>query len=1015
MSGTSFELTNKVVRAGAGAGKTTNLTESVIELASHFYGAHERLPNIVVTTFTRKATEELRERITSELFKSDQPELYGLVQSKQHLQISTIHGVLSLFLRQYGPLVGLEAGFTVADTEASHKMAKRVLHELVQDYSGSLELMDHYSFEQLLGVLLIRRRKILESPEFRAFNQDELRSCVDKYVGPKLEGFSRILTLVMEESSNEKWTDYAGHFKNSLAQAQKDLDFSKAQETIKAWGRKPAYSAKKPPFTESLNAEFEAAKKEFESLSKKTGLNPKSFDKFISLSKLIDELGIIFDSAIKNEKYRTGQLDSEDLELFALDILRAEPELGTAFSSSWDYWMVDEYQDTSPLQVEIMSKLRGSRPVYMVGDPQQSIYLFRGARVKVFEQEEKRIIAEGGKALQLSKNYRSRPELLKAINDIVKDLGEGFSPMEPREEKFDSKADVLRLIKTSKSEEEPYQGIVNYILEKIEQGASLDDFCVLAKANNTLVKVSRALEASGLSCSVHAAAGYFTRREVIDMMSMLKFLVNPHDNLNLIRLLKTPWFRFADEKLLQLNDRDAISHWVKLTELYPEEMLVVKLQETLKLADKVGYLEAFRTLLFDSGVVDLSHWHDSTGRRESNIWKLITDLRSQERLSGFNPVEVFRRFERALQKQDDESDAVASKEPNRINLMTIHKSKGLKFRYVILPNMEKAFRQSSSRGHDILFVDSEADGRWSPLAPVGDKGELKHSAGALLALEELSEREKQEGLRLLYVAVTRAQEGLCFHAILDDVIPDNSWAGLISNWKQSEGLHENEHYSLKMENSPYEKKTYVRPGDDGAQKLRPKFEESIEKGAKQRFSVTSLVEGLAQAQPNSQTSSNLEKISKSIKAPSLGSILHGVFERMKYQKSFDLVTYLADKLGDEADAFIESTDYVTELNEPPMAKLIENGHVEWGFQVKTTKGILEGQIDLWAEHDGNVWVVDYKSGSTRHSDKAFQQLKYYAWALSKAYGHSSFKLAVVYPLSKETKVQDFTDLSEIEL
>ena len=92
MQSTSFELKNKVVRAGAGAGKTTNLTTSVLQIASDFYKANDRLPNMVVTTFTRKATEELRERITSELFKSDEPALFGLVQSKQHLQISTIHG-----------------------------------------------------------------------------------------------------------------------------------------------------------------------------------------------------------------------------------------------------------------------------------------------------------------------------------------------------------------------------------------------------------------------------------------------------------------------------------------------------------------------------------------------------------------------------------------------------------------------------------------------------------------------------------------------------------------------------------------------------------------------------------------------------------------------------------------------------------------------------------------------------------------------------------------------------------
>ena len=1015
MQSTSFELTNKVVRAGAGAGKTTNLTSSVLKIAADFYKANERLPNMVVTTFTRKATEELRERITSELFKSDEPALFGLVQSKQHLQISTIHGVLSLFLRQYGPLVGLEAGFVVSDSDASNRMAKRVLHDLVQNYPGSLELMDHYSFEQLLGVLLIRRRKLLENPKYQAYSKEELQKAVEAYVKPRLEGFSRILTLIQSESENEKWIDYAGHFQNTLNALKKDFNFIGALENIKAWGRKPSFSKKKPPHSESLHEDFEAAKKEFDSLAKKSGLNPSSFEQYTNLSELLNELGKQFDIALKEEKYRSGQLDSEDLELFTLDILRQEPELARAFASSWDYWLVDEYQDTSPLQVEIMSKLRSNRPVYMVGDPQQSIYLFRGARVEVFEQEEDRILDAGGEGELLSKNYRSRPELLMAINDIVTDLGEGFSPMDPREDQFDASAEVLTLLKTSKDEEQPYQGIVNYILEKLKKGATLDDFCVLAKANNTLLKVAKALESKGLSCSVHAAAGYFSRREVIDMMSILKFLVNPHDNHNLVRLFKSPWFRIEDQLLVEAGATKSISHWVTLSENHPDHKLVTVLKESLKYADTVGYLEAFRKLLFDSGMVDLSHWHDSTGRRESNIWKLITELRSQERLSGFNPVEVFRKFERALLKLDDESDAVASKEPNRINLMTIHKSKGLKFKYVILPNMEKVFRQSKSRGHDMLFVDNEADLRWSPLAPVGDKREYKHSAGALLALDELSKREEEESLRLLYVAVTRAQEGLCFHSILDEQIPDNSWADLLKSWKLSEGVHKQDHYSLSMQFSPFENKAYEK--SEAGKALNPiaPFEEKTDGGVKKRFSVTSLVEGLSQSVPTQQSESTLEQISKSIKAPSLGSILHNVFERMKYQSDFDSVTYLADKLGEDAESFIESTDFVTELQEPPMAELIQNGHVEWGFQVKTSKGILEGQIDLWAQHDGKVWVVDYKSGSTRHTDKAFQQLKYYAWALHKAYGYKDFTLAVVFPLSKEVKTLQFSELSEISL
>ena len=295
------------------------------------------------------------------------------------------------------------------------------------------------------------------------------------------------------------------------------------------------------------------AKKRFEGLFKKTSLHPKYFNDFVKYSEQIENLGTVYDQKIKDEKFELGLLSSDDLELFTADILRTEPDLAKAFASHWDYWLVDEYQDTSPLQVEIMSQLRGDSPVYMVGDPQQSIYLFRGARVEVFDKESKRIIKAGGQSSELTKNYRSKPELLAAINDLIKDLGPSFEQMHPRLDEFNPEVEALRIVQTTKEDEYNYQGIIKFITDKLNSGAELGDFCVLGKTNNLLLKVASELESAGLFCSVHSASGYYSRREIIDLISLLKFLVNPHDNMNLIRLLKSPWFRVEDSLLSQLK------------------------------------------------------------------------------------------------------------------------------------------------------------------------------------------------------------------------------------------------------------------------------------------------------------------------------------------------------------------------------------------------------------------------------------------------------------------------------
>ena len=273
--------------------------------------------------------------------------------------------------------------------------------------------------------------------------------------------------------------------------------------------------------------------------------------------------------------------------------------------------------------------------------------------------------------------------------------------------------------------------------------------------------------------------------------------------------------------------------WISLKQFKPEDKIVQVLSQGLDESLIVGQIEAFRKLIFKSQLVDFSHWQDTTGRKESNVWKLITELRVSERSPGFNLVSLFRKFERALNFIDDEPDAVASKEPNKINLMTIHKSKGLKFKYVILPHMDKVVRASSSKGHTLPIVENEDMNKWSPLIPVGEKNEMKHSSGALLALDELSQREAEESLRLFYVAITRAEEALCFHGL--EQPKKDSWADELQFWNYKDGKHQFDKYTVSVTSSVYEEIKYIRSEDSLASGVRSKFETNVHASSVKAF------------------------------------------------------------------------------------------------------------------------------------------------------------------------------------
>jgi ATP-dependent helicase/nuclease subunit A len=133
-------------------------------------------------------------------------------------------------------------------------------------------------------------------------------------------------------------------------------------------------------------------------------------------------------------------------------------------------------------------------------------------------------------------------------------------------------------------------------------------------------------------------------------------------------------------------------------------------------------------------------------------------------------------------------------------------------------------------------------------------------------------------------------------------------------------------------------------------------------------------------------------------------LIHRVLETLRY----------GEQNINSSDAALKSAvDFVRGLKTPPMAEILKSGEAEWGFQVQSPGGLIEGQIDLWGEVDGTLWVVDYKSGSDKFKDKAFEQLSLYAWALSQ-FGHKSkIKLAVIYPVSQKLEVREFSKSSAL--
>ena len=293
-------------------------------------------------------------------------------------------------------------------------------------------------------------------------------------------------------------------------------------------GRAPQFRKDSPPVSEMTNEDAKAAREHAKELLDDEN-DPTAWRELAAQFETVERVARRFSAEFRRVKRERGSLEIGDLELLVMEATRKSPEAGAAFASDWDHWLIDEYQDTSPFQVRLLKELTGQEPVFVVGDPQQSIYLFRGARAEVFGQREDEILSGGGERKLLTVNRRSEPELLLFLNDFFTRFEPPFQAMEP----FLQDGQVVEPSKcvaeffiapepedeTVDPREVEMKAIVSRVQALMSEGARPDDICVIARKKQTLYDVAEWLSRYGISTHVHASAEFFERREIRDALA----------------------------------------------------------------------------------------------------------------------------------------------------------------------------------------------------------------------------------------------------------------------------------------------------------------------------------------------------------------------------------------------------------------------------------------------------------------------------------------------------------------
>jgi ATP-dependent helicase/nuclease subunit A len=1018
-------LVETIVRAGAGAGKTRALVQRVSSLYEHFQNSEQRSPRLVVCTFTRKATQELRERLIRNALQSQSAGFLEFVQNSTQLHISTIHGVLSMFLRQAAHHIGLNPSFEIVSSEKSGALFRRTIRASMRDNVDFEGLLDTYSMTQIVSYCR-------EYFDLRLMGQDVViptEAGCERLFTARMEALGRTVQTLIEDidsvaAGEAKWTKYTAGLAELLpklkfetwtklsVEEREDLSFPRRPNRPSATASKPS------PVGEDLYARLDDAIEGLAQLQKPTW-DPQFWKVVEASHSALNRMAASMYEVIFRTKLAEGLIDYADLESFSLYVVKNHPQLAQLFSEEWDQWLVDEFQDTSPSQVALIEALKGKSPAFYVGDPQQSIYLFRGAQVGVFSSKEQQIVEQQGIHTELLRNYRSQPELLSFMNWTFSNSGPPFKSMVPREEKGEEEAAAAAAatpcarLHLLADDEQQSRELANCVFELMDQGVGLNEICILARANSQLNKLSRDLRKAGIPCLVHASGGFARRREVLDGLSIAMFVLNPFDDLNLVRLLRSPGYHVPDWELMLLGKTKG-AVWDKLKTLSASVSSLTtcpaivevfgRLQKVLERSSQIGFYHTVETEILRSGLIDSSYQEDSTGQREANIWKLLSMLRKADLKEGETPMAL---VDRLLFEEEGlvEADAAAALAPDRLNLMTVHLSKGLEFDHVLLPYANKA--PQLTRHRDLLVANTD-DGRSELLVatwnPVTQGATLPPSARA--AIEDLNQREQSESERLLYVALTRAKRSVRVFGV--GKVVSGSWMDR-PHWTQPlESIQEDAETTFEIPSSP-------AFGVHVLKRARPllerKFFADEARVIRPPWSILPASENAAPLETKKLGS--IPDFVSRLRAGDRGNRFHELMQACRYQSFEAAVQLAAERFPDDINRAQQALRYLQQQTDFPWGQLMQTGFSEYGFAFEAEGKLQNRRIDLWGVVDEKIWMIDYKTGPSSQAEIAFEQLQAYAQRLapilnSRGLGNLPLTLVATFPFERVSLLQSYS-------
>lgn len=780
-----------LVCAGAGTGKTFTLANRI---AWALAGDPEQgippfldsIDNALVITYTDKAAAELKGRFRTTLRSVGKFEDALKVDGAW---ISTIHGMCSRILREHALEVDIDPEFQLVIGADEQLVLKQAINNAIHDPKDSQHfqpLFDEYGTNGVSNMV----EKVIEQAACQTAGMAVFN------LGPKPKGVSPLLRETVDAAAFIAETGKPG--KKTTAKAQ--VIFNQLNDFMLAGGSE----ADLLDLLDNLDCSrlfgkgAPELKGAFNALRDNILLNSA-----YGLEELLLELSCKVDELRQRILQEKSQVTTSDLIRMTLTAFDEHPEIAQQYTSRFKLIMVDEFQDTSQLQIDMIERIAGKGKTHLctVGDSQQSIYRFQGADVGVYLKHKHDMLENGAKLVELQDNFRSNADILAFVRTVCGKPGyfiEPFLDLNAASKKQNYHGSAPR-VEVSLTLYDNFKGAsdaaalqeARHIAQRfrtlINEGHAPSDMVILMGAATKVDTYAAALREQGIPYMKTGGKRYFEGEHVKRCISLLNVLANPYDSTSMLDVLSSEMLPVSSNDLLllatYLNEETGLPTRQNFASAFlyadraPKECspLLEHAMQVLKRAwRKLGYVrpsKLFLETVLDSGWFDRLANEGGQGQAKvADIVKMSRLVADAEKDAGFDMTRVAARIQAAV--SEGEKPGVLSVEGlEAVRLMTAHSSKGLEFPIVAITSCYTSLLDNGP-----LRCESEGGVVYLSLAPKEAKlaSELDFDPDKQIELgnsenlvehrakiaEESTRRAEAERRRLFYVAATRATDAL---------------------------------------------------------------------------------------------------------------------------------------------------------------------------------------------------------------------------------------------------------------